>query len=46
MLPELTDLMSASLDGISASNMRVCWKVMHQIEANLIQMAKGQTVID
>jgi len=46
MLPELTDLMSASLDGISQSNMRVFWKVMHQIETNLIQMGKDQTVID
>ena len=46
MLPELTDLMSASLDGISQNNMRAFWKVMHQIETNLIRMANGQTVLD
>src|SRR5258705_7439112 len=46
MLPDLTDLISASLDGISQRDMRVFWKVMHQIETNLIQMGQGQTVID
>jgi MarR family transcriptional regulator for hemolysin len=47
MLPELTDLMSASLDGISQVNMRVFWKVMHQIETNLVQMGgQERTVLD
>jgi DNA-binding MarR family transcriptional regulator len=46
MLPDLTDMISASLDGISQKDMRVFWKVMHQIESNLIQMAQGATVVD
>jgi MarR family transcriptional regulator, organic hydroperoxide resistance regulator len=46
MMPELIDLITASLDGISQANMRVFWKVMHQIEANLIQMAQDQAVLD
>ncbi|KXU87090.1 transcriptional regulator [Caballeronia megalochromosomata] len=46
MLPELTDMISGSLDGISQRDMRVFWKVMHQIEANLIQMAQGDTIVD
>ena len=46
MLPVLTDMISGSLDGISQRDMRVFWKVMHQIEANLIQMAQGETVVD
>ena len=40
------DLIAASLDGISQTDMRVFWKVMHQIEANLIQMAQGDTIVD
>ncbi|MFP3564397.1 MarR family winged helix-turn-helix transcriptional regulator [Paraburkholderia sp. SIMBA_030] len=46
MLPDLTDMISVSLEGISQRDMRVFWKVMHQIEANLIQMAKGDTIVD
>ena len=46
MLPDLTDMISVSLDGISQKDMRVFWKVMHQIESNLIQMAQGATVVD
>ncbi|MFK4445378.1 DNA-binding MarR family transcriptional regulator [Caballeronia udeis] len=46
LLPELTDMISASLDGITQKDMRVFWKVMHQIEANLTQKAQGDTVVD
>jgi MarR family transcriptional regulator, organic hydroperoxide resistance regulator len=46
MLPVLTEMMSESLDGISQRDMRAFWKVMHQIEANLIQMAQGDTIVD
>ena len=46
LLPELTEMISASLDGISQRDMKVFWKVMHQIEANLFQMAQGDTVVD
>ncbi|CAE6817343.1 Transcriptional regulator SlyA [Paraburkholderia aspalathi] len=46
MLPELTEMISASLEGISAKDLRVFWKVMHQIEDNLTQMSQGDSVID
>jgi MarR family transcriptional regulator for hemolysin len=46
LLPDLTDMISESLDGISQKDMRVFWKVMHQIESNLIQMAQGDTIVD
>jgi DNA-binding MarR family transcriptional regulator len=46
LLPELTDLISASLDGISQRDMRTFWKVMHQIEANLTQTSQSDTVVD
>ena len=46
IMPEFIDLISASLDGISQTDMRVFWKVMHKIEANLIEMAQDQAVID
>src|SRR5258706_647070 len=46
ILPDLIDLIAASLDGISQTDMRVFWKVIHQIETNLTGMAQDQAVID
>lgn len=46
MMPELIDMISASLDGITQRDMRVFWKVMHQIENNLNQASQGDTVVD
>jgi DNA-binding MarR family transcriptional regulator len=46
MFPEITDMISASLNGIPEKDMRVFWKVMHRIEKNLAQMAQGDTVVD
>jgi MarR family transcriptional regulator, organic hydroperoxide resistance regulator len=46
MLPELTEMISASLDGIPAKDLQVFWKVMHQIEDNLIMMSQSDSVID
>jgi DNA-binding MarR family transcriptional regulator len=46
LLPELTEMISASLDGITQRDMRVFWKVMHQIEANLTQKSQDDTVVD
>jgi Transcriptional regulators len=46
ILPEFTDIHSASLDGISSRDMRVFWKVAHQIEQNLIQMSKDDAALD
>ena len=46
MLPELVDMFSASLDGISPRDMQVFWKVAHQIENNLIRMSKDEAALD
>jgi DNA-binding MarR family transcriptional regulator len=46
LLPELTDMISASLEGITQKDMRTFWKVMHQIESNLTQTAQSDTVVD
>ncbi|ANB72998.1 transcriptional regulator [Paraburkholderia phytofirmans OLGA172] len=46
LLPELTEMISASLDGITQRDMGVFWKVMHRIEANLNQKAQDDTVVD
>jgi len=46
MLPELTGMISASLDGITQKDMRTFWKVMHQIETNLNQTSQSDTVVD
>jgi MarR family transcriptional regulator for hemolysin len=46
MLPELVNMFSASLDGISPRDMRVFWKVAHQIENNLVQMSKDEAALD
>jgi DNA-binding MarR family transcriptional regulator len=46
MLPELTEMISASLEGITQKDMRTFWKVMHQIETNLNQTAQNDTAVD
>src|ERR1700730_12386667 len=46
ILPEFTDIHSASLDGLSSRDMRVFWKVAHQIEQNLIQISKDDAALD
>ncbi|MDN7177434.1 MarR family transcriptional regulator [Caballeronia sp. SEWSISQ10-4 2] len=46
LLPELTDMISGSLDGITQKDMRTFWKVMHQIERNLTQASQSDTVVD
>jgi MarR family transcriptional regulator for hemolysin len=46
LLPEVAEMISASLEGISAKDLRVFWKVMHRIEDNLTQMSQGDSVID
>jgi DNA-binding MarR family transcriptional regulator len=46
MLPGIVTMISASLDGITQKDMRVFWKVMHQIESNLGQMSQGDSVVD
>jgi MarR family transcriptional regulator for hemolysin len=46
MLPQLVDMFSASLDGVSPRDMQVFWKVAHQIEKNLVQMSKDDTTLD
>jgi MarR family transcriptional regulator for hemolysin len=46
MLPEISNMIGASLDGISQRDMRVFWKVMHQIEKNLVQLSQDETVVD
>ncbi|MFL9965064.1 MarR family transcriptional regulator [Paraburkholderia sediminicola] len=46
LLPELTEMISASLDGITPRDMRVFWKVMHQVEKNLARKAQDDSVED
>jgi MarR family transcriptional regulator for hemolysin len=46
MLPEVTEMISSSFDGITQKDMRIFWKVMRQIETNLTQKSQGDTVVD
>jgi DNA-binding MarR family transcriptional regulator len=46
MLPEITNMISVSLSGISQKDMRIFWKVMHQIEKNLTQMSQDDAIVD
>ncbi|KXU82400.1 transcriptional regulator [Paraburkholderia monticola] len=46
VLPEMVDMFALSLAGISPKDMRVFWKVTHQIEKNLIQMSQGDAALD
>ena len=39
LLPEIINMMSASLEGITREEMRMFWKVMHHIEKNLAKMS-------
>ena len=44
MLPDVVKMISASFDGVDKEEMFVFWKVLHQIEQNLIAMSNGNTV--
>jgi DNA-binding MarR family transcriptional regulator len=46
LLPELTEMISASLEGISQKDIRTFWKVMQQIEKNLSQTSQDDSVVD
>ncbi|MBB5423130.1 MarR family transcriptional regulator [Paraburkholderia sp. CNPSo 3155] len=46
LLPELTDMIAASREGISQKDMRTVWKVMHQIERNLNRASEDDSVVD
>ena len=46
LLPEVINMMSASLEGITREEMRMFWKVMHHIEKNLAKMSSSNPVLD
>jgi DNA-binding MarR family transcriptional regulator len=46
LLPEVINMMSASLEGITREEMRMFWKVMHHIEKNLAKLSSGDPVLD
>lgn len=46
MTPSLVEMISASLQGISAQDLQVFWKVLHQIEDNLILLSQDDSAID
>jgi MarR family transcriptional regulator for hemolysin len=46
LMPELLELISSSLDGITSEEMRAFWSVLHKIENNLILMAGGEPIFD
>jgi DNA-binding MarR family transcriptional regulator len=46
LLPELTGMVAASIDGILSDDMRIFWKVMHKIEKNLSETSHGNATLD
>lgn len=46
LLPEITEMIGASLQGIPADKMQVLWDVMHQIEKNLAKSSSGNVLLD
>lgn len=46
LLPELTGMVAASIDGILPDEMHIFWKVMHKIEKNLSEMSYGDVTLD
>ena len=46
LLPELTEMFTASVDGIPAEEMHVFWKVMHKIEKTLCETSREDAILD
>ena len=46
LLPEVIDMFTLSLEGISRDELRTFWGVLHKMESNLTRMANGSTIID
>ena len=46
LLPDIREMISASLEGVSASDLQIFWKAMHKIEDNLTRMSEDDSVID
>lgn len=44
LLPDVVKVSSASFDGVDKEEILVFWKVLHQIEQNLIAMSNGNAV--
>lgn len=46
LLPELTAMITTSIDGIAPDKMHVFWEVMHQIEGNLRETSQEEVLLD
>jgi DNA-binding MarR family transcriptional regulator len=46
LLPKIGDMILKSIDGITYEEMRVFWKIAHQIAKNLAAMTKDDVVLD
>jgi MarR family transcriptional regulator for hemolysin len=46
LLPELTAMVTLSIDGIAPDKMNAFWEVMHQIEKNLGESSPGDALLD
>src|SRR5580693_4312764 len=46
LLPKIGDMISESLNGITPEEMRVFWKIAHQIVKNLAPMTEDDVVLD
>ena len=46
LLPKIGDMILKSLDGITYEEMRVFWKIAHQIAKNLAAMTEDDVVLD
>ena len=46
LMPEIIDMITTSLEGISRDELRAFWSVLHKMENKLALMANGSTIID
>ena len=46
MMPEIVHMISNSIDGVDPDEMRVFWKVLHQIAQNLLDKSSEDSVVD
>ena len=45
-MPEIIDMITTSLEGISRDELRAFWSALHKMENKLALMANGSAIID
>ena len=46
LMPEIIEMITTSLEGISRDELRAFWSVLHKMESKLALMANGRAIVD